>query len=334
MDSVSASKLRIYSLGIVAANKPLGSKIIEVTPSEEFSMLDGEITDNVSKYKSQSSSATGSVSKTEVNTTATIKAKWLSICGSNRMSAPDVRRGEQVAIYRFADVDEYWWVTMTDDLKMRRLETVIFAFSNNPNDATSNTNEMMYFLEISTHKKLVHFHTAKNDGEFCSYDVQINAKDGRVVITDDIGNFFVLDSKERQIAIANSDGTIIEVNKQIINLKALESINIETGIYNLKASKSTYVEAPANTIKGDTSMKNKLAVDGRLTMVSGFDNPNNGVDAGMSTVTGNMIIQGNVDIDGTFKANATLIKGPLSVQGAIHATDNIKSDTLVIAPNI
>jgi len=40
------SKLRVYSIGTVAMNKALGSKVIEVVPLEDSPMTDGEVTDN------------------------------------------------------------------------------------------------------------------------------------------------------------------------------------------------------------------------------------------------------------------------------------------------
>ncbi len=39
-------KLKVYSLGIVAKNKALDSHKIEVTPIEDLSMVNGEITDH------------------------------------------------------------------------------------------------------------------------------------------------------------------------------------------------------------------------------------------------------------------------------------------------
>ncbi len=53
MGELQLSKLRYYSMGVVAEDKKLGSDIIQVTPLEEVSFVDGEVvarlnTDNVS----------------------------------------------------------------------------------------------------------------------------------------------------------------------------------------------------------------------------------------------------------------------------------------------
>ena len=265
------SKLQFYSLGIVAANKLLSSDIIEVTPIEDFPMLNGEITDNVEQYKTESKNAEGEPFKVDIQTTASIKAKWVPINNSNRWTSPDVRRGETVVIYRFSDTDEYWWNTLKNDHILRRLETVIYAFSNSKNENIADTYDTMYWFEISTHKKLMHLHTSKNDGEPFCYDVQINAKDGNLVITDDAGNLILIDSKETTIRLENSNGSFVDITKGIIkanaddiildgkssitfNTQTMKSNSSSTSIdasgpVNINGGSSVAIASPATSIK-------------------------------------------------------------------------------------
>lgn len=130
-------------------------------------------------------------------------------------------------LYRFADTDEYWWATLKDDLHLRKLETVIYAFSGTRDESAKPTAENTYFLEISTHRKLVHFHTSKADGEPFIYDIQINTKDGCIIITDDIGNYFSLDSKQRQLEVKNADGSHVDVHKKNITITAPETLTFK-----------------------------------------------------------------------------------------------------------
>ena len=233
MENQKLSKLQFYSLGIVAMNKPLSSFLIEVTAVEEFPLLDGEITDNADTYKADFKNAQKEPFNLEVKTTATIKAKWLPINNSNRRTSPDVRRGEHVILYRFADTDEYWWNTLQNDNSLRRLETVIYSFNNLKTENVEDTADTSYWLEVSTHKKLMHMHTSKNDGEPFAYDIQINAKDGKIVITDDANNFIVIDSKDSIIRAENTFGTFIEVNKNVINMSASAAINLNAPNVNM-----------------------------------------------------------------------------------------------------
>jgi hypothetical protein len=257
MENQKLSKLQFYSLGIVAMNKKLSVSTIEVTPVEEFPLLDGEITDNTDNYKSEFKNAQKEPFNLELKTTATVKAKWLPINNSNRRTSPDVRRGEHVILYRFADTDEYWWNTLQNDNTLRRLETVIYSFNNLKVENIEDTADTSYWLEVSTHKKLMHVHTSKNDGEPFAYDIQINAKDGKLVITDDANNFIVINSKDSIIRAENTFGTFVEINKNIINMSASEAINMITPIVNMTTNLQVNGSIHANgTIIDDSGNTN------------------------------------------------------------------------------
>jgi hypothetical protein len=243
MEQPSISKLRFYSLGLVAVNKNLNSDIIEVAPVEDFPMLDGEITDNREKYSANALDASGAPINVEIDTTATIKAKWLPISNSNRKTSPDVRRGETVVLYKFADSDAYWWNTLFDDNNLRRLETVIYAFSNNSTEGPMDDAQSTYFLEVSTHRKIMHIHTSKSDGEPFSYDVQINAKEGRIVITDDVGNFIVLNSADKRITAQNISESTVDINDKNIFITAPETITLTAK--NIIANASESIQSTA-----------------------------------------------------------------------------------------
>jgi len=262
MDQPTISKLTFYSLGLVAANKALNSHVIEVTPVEDFPMLNGEITDNIEKYTSSTKDAQGSAKNTEVNTTASVKAVWLPINNSNRKTSPDVRRGETVVLYKFGDSDKYWWNTLFDDNKLRRLETVVYAFSNNSKENIADTAESTYYLEVSTHRKLMHIHTSKNDGEPFAYDVQIDAKNGVITITDDADNFIILNSKDRRLVLHNADGSVIDVNKKVIDIFSIDKINLKSSQIN--------VDADNISVKGG----NIIAVGAAITISSPNTNVN------------------------------------------------------------
>jgi|JFJP01.1.fsa_nt_gi hypothetical protein len=227
------SKLRFYSAGIVAMNKLLSSKDIECHPIEEFPMVDGQLSDEVNDYKSKGKDSKGAEYETTVKNTVTVLATWLSLTGSNRITAPDVRRGELVMLYQFGDVDKYYWTTMKEDLKLRKLETVIYAFSATKDEKKDATPTTTYYFEISTHKKLIHLHTSKDNKEPYTYDIQLDTDNGKLTITDDVNNFIELISKEKIIHLENTDGTFIEIDKKKINMFASHSVNIKTPVVNI-----------------------------------------------------------------------------------------------------
>lgn len=261
------SKLHICSIGVVAKNKSLKSRVIEVTPIEATPMANGELTDNTVSYKASAVDTQGSAYQVEVPTTNTVKATWLPMHSSNRVTAPDVRRGELVVLYRFADTDDFWWATLKDDLELRKLETVIYAFSGTREESAKPSAENTYFLEISTHNKLVHFHTSKADGEPFIYDIQINTKDGNITIRDDAGNYFSFDSKERQLELKNVDGTHIDLNKKDLTITVPETYTLQAK--NVVERIGESLDHTSDSIRIETGSINENAGGGDI-VVSGI----------------------------------------------------------------
>lgn len=260
---IGLSAFRFYSIGIVAANKKLSSDTIEVTPIEHFSFVDGEITDNKEELEEESKNYTDENWKVKLDTTPSIMARWLPMANTNRLTSPDVRRGEVVLIYQFGDADEYWWMDfLTDDKKTRktrRLETVIFGVSNNPKENTPDGVDSMYTMEISTHRQIIHVRTTKSNEEPFAYDIQLNTKDGRLVIKDDDENYIFLDSAERRIKLHNKDTSYIDIDKKDITLHSLNKVHVKTKHFIVDAKETitnttrVYKETTQNyTMKTDT----------------------------------------------------------------------------------
>lgn len=246
-EEVFLSKMRFYSIGIVAENKKLSSDEVEVTPTEELPFLDGELTPKTSDYKGGAQDAMGRHYQSNVKASVSIKAKWLRFGDSNRLTPPDVRRGEAVMIFQFGDADKYYWITLKQDSNLRKLETVIWAISATRNESHATDADHSYYLEVSSHNKLVHFHTSKADGEPFAYDVQINTKTGCILITDDAGNFISLDSSERRLEMKNADGSHFDMDKTQLTVTTTEAITFNT--------KKLAINSTSTTIDGSSSIR-------------------------------------------------------------------------------
>lgn len=256
------SKLKIYSLGIVAENKLPSSKEVEVTPIEEMPMLDGELAPVATDYNAKATDALGSSYEDTVELTTTIKAKWLPIGAANRVSAPDVRRGEMVVIYKFGDTDKYFWTTLNEDLKLRKLETVIYAFSGTTNEGAEINADTFYFIEISTHKKLITLHTSKDNGEPFSYDIQLDTNNGKLVITDDVGNYVLLDSSQTQIVLRNVDETTFDMKGPNLDITVPQTYTVKCKDYKLDASSSVDIKSGTTKVQssGGTQIKDSSSI--------------------------------------------------------------------------
>ncbi|BAW19041.1 hypothetical protein [Ralstonia phage RP31] len=267
----------MYSYGIVAANKLLSSKEIQVTPMEQLPMTNGELTDNLTSTNNKGTDADGASFETTVHQSATLTARWLPF-SSNRKTAPDVRRGEKVCIWKFADADKYYWSECEYEEKFRKLETVIFGFSGTQDENATPGEDNTYFLEISTHTKQVRFHTSQADGEPYGYDISINTKDGLLQFLDTIENVFHWDSGAKRMLLKNADGTFINLDGKdlLINVEGDFTTNVK-GKYNLivegeyatKAAKATFVTPQLITTEIFQSGSNAI-VGGSLAIAQGM----------------------------------------------------------------
>ena len=223
------SKLHFYSIGYAAENKKLTSHELEVYPAEVMGYLQGDVNSERADDSHDGVDAFGQEYSVPVNVSNSIKAYWYNF-GSNRMTAPDIRRGEQVVLMRFADVDKYYWLSTNQSENLRRLETVIFRFSNvssNDEDVELNASNT-YYVEISTHNKTITLVTNKNDGEACAYTFQFDTKEGSVTLQDDIGNFLELMSLDRKWTIQNADQSRVVLDKDKILIESTSEIRHKT----------------------------------------------------------------------------------------------------------
>lgn len=98
------------------------------------------------------------------------------------MSSPDVIENETVAVFKYADTGLFYWTTMFREPKIRRLETVMYAFGNLqaklvPFDKTRHIGS-----RLVPNDKHIHLHTADSDGEPYKYDIYLDTAYGSLEI--------------------------------------------------------------------------------------------------------------------------------------------------------
>jgi hypothetical protein len=327
-ESATKSKLVMYSMGIVAANKPTNSTIIEVSPFEDLSMLSGQLTDSMDQKVTEGTDGQGVPYQTQANTANTIKAKWMGLGSPNQMTAPDVRRGEIVVLYRYADEDAdkgYFWVTYKQDLNLRRLETVVYAWSGQPDDAVEltadNMADNMYFLEVSTHKGHLYLHTSKANGEFTTHDLVLDTMNGRLVYEDGVGNQHMIDSRNNRIYMANADGSTFDMDRKNLLINIPENIVINSKTYKLVATdsitwetKNSSLTSTTNSIKSTTTHTGNFTENGALQLNGDMRaDPGSGGGSGGS---GSIVMAGDFRL---LNGSITVAQGGISApQGTIH----------------
>ena len=319
----AVSKLQVYTYGTAAENLALDSYELEITPLEHTPMADGELTTNAQQSTTTGADLSGAQYQTQMTSSGTIKATWLPLGQPNRMTPPNVRRGEEVVVYRFGDVDKFYWNTARNDLMFRRLETVVFAISAVAKEGVKCDKTNTYFIEFSSHKKSITLSTSKANGEPYAYLFTFDLAAGKVTLTDDIDNSLMLDSTQNQWRIQNGDGSFLDITKKVMTGHADDSINWTTKDWSLNAGNSITEQTQTRTMtaktetitaetthNGDTTHEGNIGLNGDLTTAPGNDG------------TGKISIKGEAEL-----------LGDLDIKGNVTAV-TIEATTSITAPNL
>lgn len=182
------SGYHLYSSAYVAATKKPDEDTINVIPIEHLTDVDGSIDTYV-----------GSLDQTMV-----LEATWINIGCDGRLTSPDVVLGEVVWVYRYADTDKYYWVTIHKDSTIRKLEHVVYGWCDTADDLTEAKLEDMYTLTASTRDQYIELVTSKKNKEPVLYTVRLDTKEGVLTVKDDVDNTIVLRSTDRSLDVITS----------------------------------------------------------------------------------------------------------------------------------
>jgi hypothetical protein len=240
----------------VAEHKVKEVSSILVTPVEFLGYFDGEIKQDPDFMEIKGKDVDGKEYEKRLETDNVYHAEWLQLA-SNRATAPDVRKGERVMIWKHSDANKYYWQCLGMDDNLRKQETILLEISaKSADDDHTLTKDNTYFLEISSHNKMITFSTSQDMGEPFAYIGQLNTGEGYFHLHDDVGNEILLDSTNTHIKLYNKDTTLVELNKKDINMYAPKDINgladervmIEAGkMLQLKVGDERLVMEPGKT---------------------------------------------------------------------------------------
>lgn len=267
---MNTSGLKLYSIGIVRKDKDRTSDYIEVIPVEELPDISGGIdgTEQLKVMESNLPDKEGKINTSKVEGNNFLVAKWLPFSNSNRVSSPDVIKGETVMVFRYMDTDEYHWCTMFREPSLRRLETVVYAFSNLKDGVEAFNTDSSYHLTVSTHDKYIKLHTSKNDEEPFEYDITLDTRNGKLSIEDDIKNSIVMDSKVSKTTITTNED--VEVNTKRVVVNASESTTVNTnGNATINAGGTIGLVSNAVNITGPVTFGSTIDVAGHATFNNG-----------------------------------------------------------------
>lgn len=279
------SQLKVYSYGIVAEDKARGTDRIQVIPIEVNFANPTAVAAQETEVELNHQTATGSQDSLKLTMGNTIPATWLKF-NTNRVTSPDVKKGDQVRIHRLGETDIYYWEDM-DSMNVKRLEHVVFAFGADPNNGKTNNLNNAYWLAFSPMDKHITLHTSKMNGEAFGYDIQLDTEESKFVVMDDAGNKIWLSSVEGDIGAENSFGTKMHMFRDEIYGWAKDKIHWKTKEWVVDCETAT-MNCTTSLVKASTKITHDTPdtdLTGNLLVQKDFTYNGTGEGKGLFTVT-------------------------------------------------
>lgn len=247
------SSLVQYAIGVVAEHKPIDSRDVSVAVVEHLGAVDGELSDNFDTVEANTVTSDGESKLNTTRTSNVLTATWLPKTARLK-TAPDVRKGERVLIWKMENTNRYFWEELGLDPELRKLESVIYIFSANPNESVHEVSiDSCYFFEVNTRTGTVTFSTSAANGEVTRYLTQFNAMEGTFTLSDSQGNINFINSVDGIMQSQNSHGSNFILNGPNITAKAPTNIILEAGAdVDIKAGSSVKIDGGGSTITLDS----------------------------------------------------------------------------------
>lgn len=294
--------LECFGVGTVTIDKPTDTDEIQVSIKLLFPEADGESKSTADKVETVIQTPTGDTGSSTTLQGNTISAKWLAL-NTNRVTAPDVREGSKVVIYKFTGQDTYRWTYFGMDGTLR-LETIVWAFSASPKvDENSPVNADNYYIfMLSTREKKLQLITGQGNGEKAGYVFELNTGEGKFSLVDTESNIISLNSMAHAFTFINDEKSFINIEKKNISLscedqmllKATNSLTIQCKDLKIKADNSIGVQtqtttwdSPVFNLKGNVTHQGNYNQTGNLT-----------INGSLSQSGGTGVVQGGWTIDG------------------------------------
>lgn len=277
--------LECYGVATVAEDKATDTDEVLVYLPSLYPEADGEVVATAEKKDVTIQSPTGDTTSSSGLSSNAVMMKWLPF-NTNRVTAPDVRKGSKVVVYKFKGQSTYRWTYFGYDGTLR-LETVIYAFSATPNvkEDAPLTPDNYYIFLISSHTKKIQLLTGMGNGEACSYSITLDTGNGGFSLIDSEENSFVLNSMKHFWSFSNQEKSILAIDKKRIIAKCEDELllsaanhigiktkilDIDCEVMNMSASVSTTVKSPQINLIGEITHTGNMKQTGTLSNTAGI----------------------------------------------------------------
>lgn len=189
----SSQSYRAIGRGKVIEHKKLGSNDIEVIPFDEQPHQQGALVADIEQSTATGTDARGATYSSTMSTSKAITATWKGN-GDNRVTAPDVRRGEWVELFEYHDTQKVYWQAISGDHSKRRKEKVTYRFSMTDDEST----------DESTDENSI---TVDHDGDQGMTTIKVPSVDGKAPVT------FQMNSKQGTACMLVGEGNFVQIEE-------------------------------------------------------------------------------------------------------------------------
>lgn len=261
-------------VGTVAATKQTNTTEIMVHVPKDSPMADGRTVAVTETKEENAVNANGEPIKVSALISNVRPAKWNSFGEPNRLTAPMVREGSQVALYQVSGQSTLYWTTSGFSGETHRLETIIWGFQANPtlDDNTEFNVDNFYTITMDTAKGEASLRTSQSNGEKSGFEVRVSGQTGRIEMVGTNKSALIMDDFNSKFIYTNKEETLIGVDKKKVSIIAPdsvlfngeESVSILTKIFNLQANEINIKASTANVAIGKTSWEGEVNLKGKL----------------------------------------------------------------------
>ena len=245
---VARTNIRTY-VGIAAADKANESRELYVYCPELLPFMQGDL-------KATDIDATISTKDGGSDYSGQIKTSNVLLCqyrctSGNRLTPPDVRRGEQVIVTCYSDTNMFYWDTAGVDTGTRRTETYRIGVGDTLENTSVLNDVNSYYLELDTRRhQHIKLTTAKSNEEKYQYTIILSPERNELAITDDINNTFIIKSENKQVMMTNTNSSFINLEGDNITISCKGNIIMDAkeGAFNLHSKADMTFQTDANFI--------------------------------------------------------------------------------------
>lgn len=223
------SKFTLFSIGYVAVDKEPDSPYARIIPIETTPQLDGILEDGNITIQFEGIDEEGDPIVGELNSSNAIVPKWIG-SDSQRMTPPNLVKGEVVNIYKYGDTDRYYWAARNIKAHLRDQEHVVFLVAaKKDNDRAYLTLENAYSFVLSSRNKVIQLRMTTDNGEVAGYTTLFDGANGIGTIRDTCGQEITIESLKNRITLGNKQGTRLHLDKENFLITHKGDYHEETG---------------------------------------------------------------------------------------------------------